>query len=217
MVLSGRPAGRRADRLLTAACALLLALGGVLLARGALGGGAPSVAPAVHVANTSAPTAAPRASAPAALPAARPVRVRIPAAGVNTGPVLDLGLAPDGTVEVPSVRQAGRIGWYDRGVTPGETGPAVLIGHYDTVEGPAVLKDVGRIRVGDRIYVDRADGRTAVFAVRALQQVDKKDFPTQRVYGDTDRPELRLVTCGGALVGGHRPDNIVVYADLVAA
>ncbi|MFH9421322.1 class F sortase [Streptomyces sp. NPDC017529] len=209
--------GHRAGGPLTAACLLLLAMGGALVTWGLLRGGASfDAAPPVHVADTSAPTESPRATT-AALPAAEPVRVRIPAAGVNTGPVLGLGLAADGTVEVPSVAQAGRIGWYDKGVTPGETGPAVLIGHYDTAEGPAVLKDVGRIGVGDKIYVDRADGRTAVFAVRELQQVDKKAFPTQRVYGDTDRPELRLVTCGGDLVGGHRPDNIVVYADLVAA
>ncbi|OKI10312.1 class F sortase [Streptomyces sp. CB02923] len=215
--MSRRPHRRLRDRLLTAACLLLLVGGGVLITQGVLDSGASGVAPPVHVANTGAPAAGPRAKAPAALPAARPVRVRIPAAGVDTGPVLGLGLASDGTVQVPSVAQADRIGWYDQGVTPGETGPAVLIGHYDTVDGPAVLRDVGRIGPGDRIYVDRADGRTAVFAVRELQQVDKKAFPTQRVYGDTDRPELRLVTCGGGLVNGHRPDNIVVYADLVAA
>lgn len=215
-MLSRGPHRRLPGRLLTAASLLLLVAGGVLIARGALNGGAPGAAPPAHVANVGAPAAAPRASAPAALPASRPVRVRIPAAGVNTGPVLGLGLAADGTVQVPSVAQADRIGWYDQGVTPGETGPAVLIGHYDTVDGPAVLRNVGRIAPGDRIYVDRADGRTAVFAVRALQQVDKKAFPTQRVYGDTDRPELRLVTCGGGLVDGHRPDNVVVYADLVA-
>ncbi|MEU7161202.1 class F sortase [Streptomyces chrestomyceticus] len=214
--MSRGPHRRLPGRLLTAASLLLLVAGGVLIARGALNGGAPGAAPPAHVANVGAPAAVPRASAPAALPASRPVRVRIPAAGVNTGPVLGLGLAADGTVQVPSVAQADRIGWYDQGVTPGETGPAVLIGHYDTVDGPAVLRNVGRIAPGDRIYVDRADGRTAVFAVRALQQVDKKAFPTQRVYGDTDRPELRLVTCGGGLVDGHRPDNVVVYADLVA-
>lgn len=215
-MLSRGPHRRLPGRLLTAASLLLLVAGGVLIARGTLNGGAPGAAPPVHVANVGAPAAGPRASAPAALPASRPVRVRIPAAGVNTGPVLGLGLAADGTVQVPSVAQADRIGWYDQGVTPGETGPAVLIGHYDTVDGPAVLRNVGRIAPGDKIYVDRADGRTAVFAVRALQQVDKKAFPTQRVYGDTDRPELRLVTCGGGLVDGHRPDNVVVYADLVA-
>ncbi|MFJ9578604.1 class F sortase [Streptomyces sp. NPDC101191] len=172
--------------------------------------------PAPRVATTAAPAPAGQlATAP--LTRSEPVRVRIPAAGVDTGPVLRLGLNRDGSVQVPSVAQADRIGWYDKGVTPGETGPAVLIGHYDTADGPAVLRDVGRIHVGDRVTVTRADGTDAVFRVRELEQVDKKAFPTEKVYGDTERPELRLITCGGELVNGHRPDNVVVYADLMAA
>ncbi|MGW7310047.1 class F sortase [Streptomyces sp. NPDC054835] len=171
-------------------------------------------APAPRITATAAPApAAQLATAP--MPRSKPVRVRVPAAGVDARPVLDLGLDADGTVQVPTVAQADRIGWYDKGVTPGERGPAVLIGHFDTVEGPAVLKDVARIRVGDRITVTRADGTDAVFRVRELEQVDKKAFPTRKVYGDTRRPELRLITCGGELVDGHRPDNIVVYADLL--
>lgn len=176
--------------------------------------GANIAAPAPRVA-TPVPTPAASASPPAPLTASRPVRVRIPAAGVDTAPVLELGLAADGTVEVPSVADADRIGWYREGVTPGETGPAVLIGHFDTAEGPAVLRNVARIKTGDTITVDRADGTAAVFAVRTLEQVDKKHFPTQRVYGDTARPELRVITCGGDLRDGHRPDNIIVYADLL--
>ncbi|MFB7633701.1 class F sortase [Streptomyces sp. NPDC056149] len=206
--LQGRGAGRRT----LAACLFALVLGGALLVIGLVGSGPAIGAPPVHL----APAAAAPPKTPASpMPAAAPVRVRIPAAGVDTGPVLRLGLAADGTVEVPPVEDADRIGWYDKGVTPGERGPAVLIGHYDTVEGPAVMKDVARIRPGDRILVDRTDGSTAVFAVRALQQVDKERFPTRRVYGNTPRPELRLITCGGDLRDGHRPDNIIVYADLL--
>ncbi|MFI8349827.1 class F sortase [Streptomyces sp. NPDC085596] len=145
-----------------------------------------------------------------------PVHVTIPSAGVDAGPILELGLAADGTVEVPSVAQADRIGWYSKGVTPGETGPAVLIGHYDTVQGPAVLRNVGKIRKGALITVARADGSDAVFAVRTVQQVDKDAFPTNKVYGDTTHPELRLITCGGAIENGHRPDNVIVYGDLVS-
>ncbi|MFB7690124.1 class F sortase [Streptomyces sp. NPDC056140] len=145
-----------------------------------------------------------------------PVRVALPSAGVDTGPILSLGLNADGTVEVPSVADADRVGWYEKGVTPGQTGPAVLIGHFDTARGPAVLRNVSRVRVGDEITVTRADGKAAVFRVRELEQVDKKTFPTAKVYGDTTRPELRIITCGGELVDGHRPDNIILYADLVA-
>ncbi|MCX5392782.1 class F sortase [Streptomyces sp. NBC_00094] len=181
--------------------------------------GAASETPPARISQaTTAPAPAPAKSAGPVTPLARslPVRVRVPAAGVDTGPVLRLGLAADGTVEVPSVADADRVGWYDKGVTPGETGPAVLIGHFDTARGPAVLKNVSRVRVGDEIAVTRADGKVAVFRIRELEQVDKKTFPTAKVYGDTTRPELRLVTCGGELVDGHRPDNIILYADLVA-
>ncbi|MGV9694526.1 class F sortase [Streptomyces sp. NPDC003470] len=177
----------------------------------------PAATPTPATAPGPAATASPAASAPppAPLDSSRPVRVRIPAAGVDTGPVLELGLASDGTVQVPSEEQADLIGWYREGVTPGQTGPAVLIGHYDTAGGPAVMRNVARVGPGDTITVDRADGSTAVFAVTDLEQVDKKHFPTQRVYGDTTAPELRLVTCGGDLRDGHRPDNIILYADLV--
>ncbi|MFJ4869093.1 class F sortase [Streptomyces sp. NPDC088757] len=195
----------------TAAVVLLAALAVVTGCSAGSGGRA---APPARVAET----AAPEASAVPVRPLARslPVRVALPSAGVDTGPVLKLGLAADGTVEVPSVAEADRIGWYDKGVTPGETGPAVLIGHFDTERGPAVLKDVSRVRAGDEITVTRADGKAAVFRVRELEQVDKDAFPTAKVYGNTTRPELRLITCGGELVDGHRPDNIILYADLVA-
>ncbi|MFI8827554.1 class F sortase [Streptomyces sp. NPDC053431] len=191
-----------------------LALSGCAGTAGPAASPARSAVPAPRVTTTAAPAPAEQL---ATKPLARsePVRVRVPAAGVDTGPILRLGLEQDGSVQVPSVAQADRIGWYDKGVTPGETGPAILIGHYDTADGPAVLRDIGRLHVGDRITVTRADGTDAVFRVRELEQVDKKAFPTDEVYGDTTRPELRLITCGGELVDGHRPDNIVVYADLV--
>ncbi|WP_051810075.1 class F sortase [Streptomyces sp. NRRL S-378] len=149
------------------------------------------------------------------MPASAPVRVRIPATGADASPVLELGLAADGTVEVPSVADGDKIGWCTEGLTPGETGPAVLIGHFDTPRGPAVLGDVSRVRTGEEITVSRADGTTAVFRVRELEQVGKDRFPTANVYDDTTRPELRVITCGGEFRDGRRPDNIILYADLV--
>ncbi|MFD8014682.1 class F sortase [Streptomyces sp. NPDC058955] len=201
---------RRRSAASAALCAaVLLALAGC-----SAGPGATPPTPPARIAETAAP--APTATS-AALARSLPVRVQLPAAGVDARDILELGLNADGTVEVPSVEQADRIGWYGKGVTPGETGPAVLIGHFDTARGPAVLKDVSKVRAGDEITVTREDGTAAVFRVRELEQVDKDAFPTRKVYGDTRRPELRIVTCGGELVDGHRPDNIILYADLVTA
>lgn len=205
-------------RTATLAAAAVLAV--VTALAGCSAGSGGEGTPPPRVVEASAPVPAAQAGSVRPLARSLPVRVRMPSTGVDTGPggpVLRLGLAADGTVEVPSEAEADRIGWYDKGVTPGETGPAILIGHFDTARGPAVLKDVAKARVGDEITVTRADGTDAVFRVRELEQVDKKTFPTAKVYGDTTRPELRLITCGGELAGGHRPDNIILYADLVAA
>lgn len=79
------------------------------------------------------------------------------------------------------------------------------------------MRNVRDMPVGDTIEVGGADGSTAVFKIRESEQVGKKDFPLNKVYGTTDRPELRLITCGGPIEDGHRPANIIFCADLVRA
>lgn len=203
------PAPRR--HALLAGSALALAVGTGLA--GCAGSGAAALAPDVRVPHVSAAPAADRAVPPMA--ASEPVRLVVPSADVDAGPVLRLGLDADQELQVPSPDQAEQPGWYTGSVTPGERGAAVLVAHYDTARGPALLRNVAKVRIGDPIEVGRADGSTARFAVREIQQVDKKDFPTNKVYGKTDRPELRLITCGGPVRDGHRSDNIILFADLV--
>ncbi|MFK8908825.1 class F sortase [Streptomyces sp. YS-3] len=206
-----RPRPRRTARLVAAA-ALALTVGGALAACGSGSSGAEAKAPDVSVRNT-ATTRARQQVGP--LKAAQPTRVVIPSAGVDAGPVLRLGLDEKQELEVPPVDKAELAGWYTGSVTPGETGASVIVAHYDTAEGPALMRDVRKMHVGDVIKVGRADRSTAVFTIRETQQVDKTDFPTNKVYGKTDRPELRLITCGGPIKNGHRSANIIFYADLV--
>ncbi|WP_406112087.1 class F sortase [Kitasatospora purpeofusca] len=176
---------------------------------------APS-APAPGTASGGAASDSGAAAAPRPLAASAPSRLLIPAAGVDA-PVTGLGLNADGTVEVPAADRADEVGWYRNGPTPGETGPAVLIGHYDTAHGPAVFHNVPKLKPGDLIQVRREDGGTVDFRVRALLQYAKGDFPTDTVYGNTKGPELRLITCGGRIgTDGHWTDNIVVLADPAA-
>ncbi|MFJ9696773.1 class F sortase [Kitasatospora sp. NPDC101183] len=163
---------------------------------------------------TDAPAAAPvRSTAPKPVASSPPTRLLIPSIGVDA-PVTGLGLNADGTVEVPAADHGDEVGWYRNGPTPGETGPSVLIGHYDTVHGPAVFKSLPKLRTGDLIRVRRADGGTVDFKVRTLTQAPKDAFPTDQVYGDTPGPALRLITCGGRIGrNGHWTDNIIVLAD----
>ncbi|MFF1377170.1 class F sortase [Streptomyces sp. NPDC058308] len=196
---------------MAAAAALTAALGVGLIACGQGGKGDP--APDVKV-NNAATTRAKQAVTP--MQASRPTGLRIPSAGVDATSMLDLGVGADQELQVPPVDKADEPGWWTGGVTPGEKGAAVVVAHYDTANGPALMKNVAKVEVGDTVQVPRADGSTATFKVREIQQVDKKDFPTHKVYGATGRPELRLLTCGGPIVDGHRSDNIILYADLVS-
>ncbi|WP_329136296.1 class F sortase [Streptomyces sp. NBC_00670] len=156
------------------------------------------------------------APADAARPLARsaPVRLRIPRIGVDT-PVIRLGLEADGTVEVPPLTAHDRAGWYDKSPTPGETGPSVLLGHVTVGQyGDGVFRHLSELRRGDRITAGRKNGTTAAFTVTRVRTVDKADFPTDEVYGDVDRPELRLITCGGPRSGDGYRDNVIVFAAL---
>ncbi|WDZ87889.1 class F sortase [Micromonospora cathayae] len=152
-----------------------------------------------------------------ALSAGEPVRLSVPAIGV-TAPVTRVGLAADGTVAVPPLERAAETGWYDRGPTPGEVGPAIIVGHADTKSGPAVFYDLRKLRPGDRIEVTRADGSTAVFAVSSVERFDKDNLPVERVYGDRSGPGLRLITCGGQFLGGSvgYADNVIAFATLLS-
>jgi hypothetical protein len=150
----------------------------------------------------------------AALARSTPVRVLIPAIGVDSG-LMDLGLGADGSLEVPP--SGFPAGWYTGGPTPGEMGPAVITGHIDW-KGPGVFHNLHNMKPRDQVTVTRADGSKPTFRVTRVEQSPKDQFPTKLVYGNIEHPGLRLITCGGSFNSqtGHYEDNIVVFADLIA-
>ncbi|MEV3930380.1 class F sortase [Streptomyces sp. NPDC049944] len=150
------------------------------------------------------------------LPPSTPLRLRIPAAKVDA-PMMKLGLDTAGALEPPPDNNPVLTGWYAGGTVPGAVGTAVTAGHVDTSLGPGVFHKLGSVRKGAVIEIVRADQRTAVFTVYAVEVYGKKDFPDEKVYGRSARPELRVITCGGAYSkkAGYE-DNVVVFAALTA-
>lgn len=202
--------------------ALLAVAGLVLIALGLTSG--PRTAAPIAAADIRAPVpvAAPVATTPAApdLPASPPTRIAIPAIGVDSA-VERVGLNPDGTVQVPAPGPLyDRAAWYSGSVMPGQRGPAVILGHIDSAaNGPSVFYALARLQPLDEFTVTRADGRTLVFRVNSVKSYPKDAFPSRSVYGPTTRPEVRLITCGGAFDPAARSyvDNTVVYANLMTS
>ncbi|XVQ08836.1 class F sortase [Spirillospora sp. CA-255316] len=209
-------AGRRA--LAAAAGVLLSAL--LLTACGGDddgGGGDPPVAPAA--ASPSAPSAKKAVRDAAPMSESLPKTIKIAKIGVSA-PVSQIGLRPDGRIEEPPLSRPNLTGWYKEGVTPGEAGPSVILGHVDANKKAAVFYRLKELKAGDLIQVVRQDGSTATFAVQRLQSVDKEAFPHRKVFGEEiDYSSLRLVTCGGAFDAGtgHYKENLIAFAKLVQA
>jgi len=144
-----------------------------------------------------------------------PLRLKVPAVGIDTAFEGPLGLNEDGTVEVPDSYDA--VGWYKFAPLPGVIGPAVILGHVDSYQGPAVFHPLLRAQVGDTVEIERIDGSIGHFEITELIQPPQVNFPTEAVYGDIDHAGLRLITCSGTFDHGRQvySHNLIVYAKLI--
>ncbi len=143
-----------------------------------------------------------------------PVHLSIPKLDLEAEFEPPLGLNEDQTIEVPESYT--KVGWYMHGATPGEVGPAVVLGHVDSYEGPAIFWPLGELEAGDEVAITREDGTTAVFVITGSERFSQDAFPTELVYGPTDTPTLRLVTCSGTYNKGTQryTHNLVVFGEL---
>jgi LPXTG-site transpeptidase (sortase) family protein len=214
---------RPGSTILLVLAVLLLIGGGTAVAVGVAGQDADPPAPSASASTGSSTrvrgdaTVSEANPVEVAPPAALPASVSIPAIGVESE-LITLGLNADGTLAVPAPGpDYDKAAWFDGSPRPGDIGPAVIEGHVDSAaNGPSVFYRLGDLAVGDRVDVTRADASVVTFVVDEVRVVPKDDFPTVDVYGNTDGPELRLITCGGPFdsAAGSYEDNVVVFASL---
>ncbi|MFI6940527.1 class F sortase [Streptomyces sp. NPDC050418] len=149
------------------------------------------------------------------LKASVPDHIAIPSLSVDAD-LGTVGLDGSGAMQTPPYDRPMEASWYKDGPTPGEKGAAAIAGHMDTPQvEKAVFHDLKDLKKDQEIDIRREDGTTAVFKVDAVSTYKKDAFPTQKVYGTSDRAELRLITCGGSLTKDrHWDSNVVVFAHL---
>jgi hypothetical protein len=165
-----------------------------------------------------------------------PMAIRIPdlkVAGSFVPTKLCCGLNLDATIQVPDITAPKLAGWYRASPLPGdkadetsEIGPSIILGHINGDKQQGIFSKLSTLKAGSthHIFVDRSDGKTADFEITLVQKVPKEEFPTKSVYGLTEEPELRLISCGGRLdpqynegPAHHRYiDQIIVYGKLLS-
>ncbi len=149
---------------------------------------------AVLVPELAPPTPVPASPEPAA--PSQPVRLVIPAIGLDMAPVA-VGLDEQGVPVVPKHD----VGWYDRSATPGQNSNVVFWGHVlrwqDSPDVPAPFARVHELQPGAELILVTADGRQRNYRVSEQIQVR----PDQVEYIDpTPSERVTLVSCIGANV-----------------
>ncbi len=140
-----------------------------------------------------------------------PISVSLPALGVNQAPIQQVGLEPNGELEVPG---ADAVGWYRFGVgVDAGRGSAVLAAHIAYNGRDGVFRDLVDSAIGDVVEVGVA-GETRQYQVVSIDQYGKYDLPIDDLFREDGDERLVLITCGGDFNPNLRSydDNVVVIA-----
>jgi hypothetical protein len=169
-------------------------------------------APAAHRAEAAPGPELPPAPRPA--PAvAGPERLSVPDVDV-VADVVPVGLAPDGSLEVPDDPDV--LGWWSSGAVPGSReGSTVVAAHIDAADGGTgpMLRLVGA-PVGTALDVTTTAGTAVTYRVVERRTFPKVDGLPRDLFAVDGPPRLVLITCGGVFdrADGHYADNVVIIA-----
>jgi sortase A len=141
-----------------------------------------------------------------------PAKLEIPAIDV-VSEVLHLGLTETGAMAVPDNGE--EVSWFSHGYQPGENGRAVIAGHVDDLEGPAIFWDLYKLKAGNDIIVTEG-GKQLKFKVYKMESVPYETADLPSIFGYRSSPELVLITCSGIYdhSKGTRNERLIVYASL---
>jgi len=143
-----------------------------------------------------------------------PKLISIPSLNISS-PVEFVGQNRKGAMESPQSISA--IGWYKYGATPGTIGSSVFAGHVDNAFGlGGIFKDLENIKIGEEIDVENVDGDTYTYIVDEIETTNWMEAPTTKIFGETQKEKLVLITCGGDWDNEWNTynDRLIVYAKL---
>lgn len=142
-----------------------------------------------------------------------PVRLKI--AKISVDAALDhVGLTPQGALGVP--KGPANAGWYELGPRPGETGSAVIDGHFGYENHiPAVFDNLHTLQKGDSLSVEDDKGALITFVVRELRTYGEHDDATEVFRSADGKAHLNLITCQGVWNEAQKSyaNRLVVFAD----
>jgi len=150
---------------------------------------------------------------PGGMPQGLPVRLQIPEIGVDST-IEDALITSDGRMDVPA--GSVDVAWFALGPHPGQTGSAVIGGHYGIRNGvPFVFYDLDKLKIGDKVYILDDGDSTLAFVVRSIKSFDRNADATPVFVSTDGLAHLNLITCEGVWnqVNGNYPQRLVIFTD----
>lgn len=135
------------------------------------------------------------------VPATHPRYISIPALNIDKARVKVVGLTKNNTLDTP--RNISDTAWYDKSAFPGQGYGAVLIdGHNGGVSRDGVFVNLDKLKDGDKITIERGDGKKITYSVVENKTESLKDANStgmQRLLTPFDpaKEGLGLITCAG--------------------
>ena len=143
-----------------------------------------------------------------------PVRLKIPVINIDAA-VESLGRTSQGDMDVP--KGPDDVAWYDLGTLPGESGSAVIAGHYGTWKNGqgSVFNNLNKLNQGDKIYIEEEKGKTITFVVRERRSYDPKADASGVFISNDGKSHLNLITCEGSWDKNSKSysQRLVIFAD----
>ncbi len=144
-----------------------------------------------------------------------PQKLFIPSINLSA-PIKTVGFDSERRMEVPGDNST--VSWWKYGALPGETGSAVIAGHYKITDGsPGVFYNLGNVKIGSKIIISFKNKNNKTFTVTHIKTYTEKGFPIQTIYTANDSKRLNLITCSGDFdsTANDYTHRLVVYAEFV--
>lgn len=156
------------------------------------------------------------AEAPAPAPSFNPadMYVVIPKLYINA-PVEPVGVTASG--EMATSKSLTNVAWYKDGAKPGDTGSAVLAGHYGAPNETGIFRSIDKLKTGDTIEIKNKSGSTAKFSIYNIATYKVSEVPLQDLFNRSDGKYLNLITCVGTWDNSTSTydQRMVAYSKLV--
>lgn len=134
------------------------------------------------------------------VPAGHPRYFSINSLGINQRRVVPVGLTENNLLDTPATLDD--VAWYEKSGLPGEGGVVVIDGHNGGVSRNGVLVNLDRLKIGEKISIERGDGMELSYRVvsnetMSLQKANSDGMKQMFKSPEPGKEALSIMTCAG--------------------